>query len=102
MKRFLLAVLIVMMAVSFVQAPAFAVEAEYHKTVSNNLNSGLQNLLLGWTEIIMQPINDPAVLPGFLKGPLYAVIVTIGGALKIATFAIPIDIPLPDGGVNFS
>lgn len=65
---------------------------------------GLQNVLLGWTEILTEPDEvlgtGKSVLGGFWRGAVNAVGQTLGGALQVLTFPITsFDIPLPEGGV---
>jgi putative exosortase-associated protein (TIGR04073 family) len=71
------------------------------------LGFGIKNLLLGWTEIIKQPVNGAKTdsVVGFGKGlatGLYdGVIYTLGGALHVVTFPFTnIDVPLPNDGVK--
>lgn len=71
------------------------------------LGFGLKNLLLGWTEIIRQPVNGAKEehVIGFTKGlatGLYdGVIYTLGGAMHVLTFPVTsIDVPLPNDGVR--
>ena len=79
----------------------------YQDKMMGKLGFGLKNLLLGWTEIIKQPIDGAKTenVAGFGKGlftGLYdGVLYTLGGALHVVTFpATSIDVPLPNDGVR--
>ncbi len=67
----------------------------------NKLGFGLLNLLTGWTALFFEPTRYENKFTGVVKGVWRTVTNTAGGALHTATFPIPIDIPLPDGGVHF-
>ena len=78
----------------------------YQSKMMGKLGFGLKNLLLGWTEIIRQPIEGAKEehFAGFGKGlatGLYdGVLYTVGGALHVVTFPFAdVDLPLPNDGV---
>jgi len=67
---------------------------------------GLQNLLLGWTELITEPgealQENNSFLVGVGTGIKHGVLQTLGGAVHLATFLVTeLDAPLPEGGVQF-
>ena len=69
------------------------------------LGFGLKNLLLGWTEIIVQTRDAASsggnVLVGFGKGIGRGIADEIGGVVHLVTFPITIlDAPLPGGGTH--
>ncbi len=72
------------------------------KTV-HKLGFGLLNITMGWTAIPFQVSNhiDTNPFTGLAKGIWLAATNTVGGVLHAATFPIPLDIPLPVGGVQF-
>ena len=67
----------------------------------NKLGFGLLNGLTGWTALFFEPMREENKFTGIVKGSWRTITNTVGGALHILTFPVPIDIPLPDGGVNF-
>jgi len=77
----------------------------YGEKVSGKLEFGIKNLLGGWTELITQPRDAEAnginILEATGRGIFDGVIYTVGGAVHAATFLIPIDIELPNNGVQF-
>ena len=62
---------------------------------------GLFNLLTGWTALFWEPTRYSNTFTGIAKGVWRTVTNEAGGILHTATFPIPFDIPLPDGGVHF-
>lgn len=111
MRKFVLVVLAAAVLVSFA-APAFAAfdnfktspwtkETTYIDKSINKLGFGLTNLTIGWTAIPYEMHKNSNLYTGFFKGIWRTVTNTVGGVLHTATFPIPLDIPLPDGGVNF-
>ena len=89
-------------------ASPWTTETSNSDKMMDKLGFGLKNLLLGWTEIIRQPVNGAKEehIIGFGKGlatGLYdGVLYTVGGALHVVTFPITrIDVPLPNDGVKF-
>ncbi len=67
----------------------------------NKLGFGTLNFLTGWTAIFFEPYRYENKFTGLFKGLWRTVTNTVGGALHALTFPIPIDFPLPDGGVKF-
>ena len=107
MKKFL--AILIMLGVMF--APAAMAESPwmasktYSEKVTGKLSFGFKNLLLGWTQIFYQPhlasVNKECAWCGLGKGLVLFPVDTLGGALHVLTFPIPVDVPLPDNGVNF-
>lgn len=108
MKK-LLAILI-MLGVMF--APAAMAQSPwmdsktYSEKVTGKLSFGFKNLALGWTEIFYQPhavaVDGKNGWTGLGKGLVYALADTVGGAVHLVTFLVPVDVPLPDNGVNYT
>jgi len=69
------------------------------------LGFGAKNLLLGWTDLFVEPKQTMDeggnVLVGLGKGLWEGVLNTVGGAVHIVTFPITgLDAPLPGGGTQ--
>ena len=73
----------------------------YMEKIINKLGFGLTNGLTGWTALFFEPYCAQNKWTGLVKGAWRTITNTAGGALHIVTFPIPIDLPLPDGGVRF-
>ena len=110
MKKTLAVVVLVVAAVFLTQTLAFAAspwvaETTYAEKAGGKLGFGLKNALLGWTELLTRPVDyhdkGKNVFEGFGAGVVYALIYTVGGALHAATFFVPVDIPLPNDGIQF-
>jgi hypothetical protein len=76
-------------------------ESTYVEKCVGKFGFGILNVLTGWTAIFWEPTRYSNPFTGVAKGIWRTVTNTAGGALHAATFPIPIDIPLPDGGVHF-
>ena len=81
-------------------------EVGYSKQAVGKLGFGLKNLLLGWTDLFMEPKEaadkGENVLKGVGIGLKDAVENELGGVVHTVTFFLPqIDAPLPEGGVQF-
>jgi len=109
MKKLFTIAVVVLIAVAMVQAPAFAAspwtqETTYTAKIGNKLGFGVKNLVLGWTEIFARPDayanEDKNFVEGVGMGLWNAIVYTVGGALHTATFPIPVDIPLPNNGIE--
>ncbi len=73
------------------------------KTLSK-LGFGIINVVGGWTGIVSEfyePPRDNIAALG-LRAIARVVTNTVGGALHVVTFPVPVDIPLPGGGTSFS
>ncbi len=76
-------------------------ENTYSEKTIQKLGFGLLNILTGWVSFFFEPYHDKNFFKGLAKGTLRTVTNTAGGALHTVTFPIPVDIPLPGGGVEF-
>jgi len=87
------------------KASPWVEKTSYGDKMTGKLEFGLKNLLGGWTAIFSTPTKfqneGKNVYLGTAKGLVKSVIYTVGGALHTLTFPIPIDVPLPNGGVSF-
>jgi hypothetical protein len=83
------------------QASPWVTKEPYMEKIINKLGFGLTNGLTGWTALLFEPCRSNNFFTGLVKGSWRTITNTVGGALHIVTFPIPIDIPLPDGGVHF-
>ena len=80
-------------------------ESGWSNRASAKLGFGLKNLLLGWTELFVEPkksIDDGSnVLVGLGKGVVNALGNELGGAVHTVTFPLTeLDAPLPHGGTQ--
>lgn len=111
MKKIALLVLVAMLVTpmaSFAASP-WTEKETYGDRTSGKLYFGLMNTLFGWTDIFFEPIRASkkcescdSVWTGLGKGFTDAVVNEVGGAIHLLTFPIPVDIPLPDDGVQFA
>lgn len=76
-------------------------ETTYVEKSINKLGFGLLNGLTGWTALFFEPMREENKFTGIVKGAWRTITNTTGGALHMVTFFIPVDLPLPDGGVHF-
>ena len=88
------------------EASPWTAEAGWSAKAVGKLGFGVKNLLLGWTELFTEPkeasSESRSVLGGLGTGLVNAVADTLGGALHLVTFPITgLDVPLPEGGVEF-
>ncbi|MDD5672293.1 MAG: hypothetical protein PHN49_11705 [Candidatus Omnitrophica bacterium] len=85
-------------------ASPWMAEKSYGQKVEGKLDFGLMNFLAGWTEIYNQPRlakqEGRSIAKAIGTGFLNAAADTVGGLLNVATFLIPVDIPLPHNGVD--
>ena len=80
-------------------------EVGWGKRATAKLGFGVKNLLLGWTDLFVEPKEASEaggnVLTGIGVGLKDAVENTLGGAVHIVTFPITcLDAPLPEGGTQ--
>ena len=80
-------------------------EVGYGKRACSKLGFGVKNLLLGWTDLFMEPKEALDAGDNFFVGVGYGlkdgIENTLGGAVHTATLFLPqIDAPLPEGGVQ--
>jgi hypothetical protein len=107
-------VLVLLAAMFLAPAAVFAAspwteEETYSKRIAGKLHFGLMNTLLGWTDLIWEPIRGGKqcescdnVWKGLGKGLTDAFVNEVGGAIHLITFPIVVDVPLPDNGVQFA
>jgi Na+-driven multidrug efflux pump len=76
-------------------------EPTYVGKISQKLGFGFLNLTAGWTAIFFEPCKNQNFFVGVGKGIGYAFTNTAGGILHAATFPVPLDIPLPQGGIAY-
>ncbi|HNX68635.1 MAG TPA: hypothetical protein PLL75_05870 [Candidatus Omnitrophota bacterium] len=73
----------------------------YLDKTTHKLGFGFLNLTAGWTAFFFESCrNDQNFFVGVGKGTLYTFTNTLGGVLHAATFPVPLDIPLPEGGIS--
>lgn len=88
--------------------PAFAefkpsswtTQKNYSDKISHKLGFGFMNTATGWTALFYEPTKPGNKLAGLAKGIGYTVSNTAGGLIHAVTFPIPVDVPLPGGGIN--
>ncbi len=101
----LLMLAILMMPAMGMAASPWTEQKTYSEQVVGKFNFGFKNLLLGGLDIFYEPHRYAAegknAWSGFGKGLIDAPLNIIGGAVHLVTFLIPVDVPLPDNGVNF-
>ncbi len=76
-------------------------EPTYLGKISQKLGFGFLNITAGWTALFFEPCKDQNFFVGVGKGMGFMVTNTVGGVLHAATFPIPLDIPLPNGGIAY-
>ena len=74
-------------------------EPTYLGKISRKLGFGFLNITAGWTAFFYEPSTGQNFFVGLGKGVVYTFTNTIGGVLHAATFPVPLDIPLPQGGI---
>ena len=73
---------------------------DYGAQAGGKLGFGLKNVLLGWTELITEPVEQKSFW-GVGQGLGNAVMDTVGGLLHVLTAPVTtIDVPLPENGTN--
>jgi hypothetical protein len=84
-----------------VQSSDWTREPTYLGKISQKLGFGFLNITAGWTALFFEPARDKNFFAGVAKGIGYTFTNTVGGILHAATFPIPVDIPLPQGGIAY-
>ena len=109
MKKMLAVAVLVVAAVFLSQTVAFAAspwmdETTYTSKAGAKLGFGLKNVVLGWTELLTKPVDYHAegrnVFEGIGAGLANTAVYTVGGAFHAVTFFVPVDLPLPNNGVQ--
>ncbi len=110
MKKVLVLVLVVCTLLTVLSTTSFAAspwttEETYGDKVKGKLFFGLRNILFGWGEFLVEPVeafdNGENIFAGIGKGLLYPVVDTFGGAAHLLTAPFTFDIPLPENGTKF-
>lgn len=83
------------------EASPWTQEPTYLGKISQKLGFGFLNITAGWTALFFEPCKDQNFFVGVGKGVGYFVTNTLGGVLHAATFPVPVDIPLPQGGIAY-
>ncbi|MDD5216530.1 MAG: hypothetical protein PHN49_05935 [Candidatus Omnitrophica bacterium] len=107
MRKFLALAILLFVAITptlaFAASP-WTEKETYGDRVAGKLEFGLKNVLLGWVDLAYEPnkaLTDNKNLWGGLgKGITDTVMNEVGGAVQLVTFMIPVDLPLPDNGVD--
>ncbi len=74
-------------------------EKSYTEKISHKAGFGIMNIGTGWMALLFEPYY--AGWKGLATGPFYAVTNTAGGIIHAITFPIPLDVPLPQGGISY-
>lgn len=82
-------------------ASDWTLEKTYTDKISHKLGFGFLNITAGWTAFFYEPALAKNFFAGLATGTLYTFTNTVGGVLHAATFPIPLDIPLPHGGISY-
>lgn len=83
---------------AFFKSSPWTKEASYTEKISAKAGFGVMNLGTGWMAILFEPYYEG--WKGLATGPFYAVTNTAGGIIHAVTFPIPLDVPLPQGGIS--
>ncbi|OGW72253.1 MAG: hypothetical protein A2Y02_02000 [Omnitrophica bacterium GWA2_52_12] len=73
----------------------------YGEKIIGKLGFGPLNFFTGWDALFLEPSHEGKFFKGFAQGILYTILYEAGGAIHTVTFPIPVDLPLPQGGVHF-
>lgn len=74
----------------------------YTEKIGHKLGYGFLNFATGWTALFFEPYRHNNLTSGLADGIVKTVVYSFGGAVHMLTFPIPVDVPLPAGGVSFS
>jgi len=85
----------------FFESSDWTQEPTYLGKISRKLGFGFLNMTAGWTALFYEPCKDQNFFVGVGKGLGYMVTNTVGGVIHAATFPIPLDVPLPHGGIAY-
>lgn len=81
------------------KSSAWTQEEKYVDKIRHKLGFGILNVSVGWTSILYEPYYTGWW--GLATGPINAVLNTGEGAIHAVTFPIPVDLPLPEGGISY-
>ncbi len=73
----------------------------YSERIGCKLGFGVLNFGTGWTALLFEPTLPGGFWKGLGRGVLFTITNMAGGAIHALTFPFPVDIPLPNGGVQF-
>lgn len=86
------------------EPPEWTQREGYWAKFGGKFEYGAINMLGGWTEIVTTPMEyadeDKSVLAGILVGIGEGFVYTGGGILNFFTSPIPVNIPIPNNGVD--
>lgn len=82
-------------------ASSWTHEKTYSDKVANKFGFGFLNITAGWTALFYELGRAKYFFDGLAKGTFYAFTNTAGGVLHAATFPVPLDVPLPQGGISY-
>lgn len=85
----------------FFQKSPWTEQTSYTEKIAHKLGFGFMNTFTGWTSFLYEPANDSNIITGLGKGIFYSISNTAGGMIHAVTFPIPLDVPLPHGGVAY-
>ena len=107
MKKVIVLMLLVILAapaLGFAASP-WTTETTYGDKTYGKLVFGVKNVLLGAFDLFYEPhaaqVAGKNGWSGVPKGIVDSILNVAGGAIHLVTFPIPVDVPLPDNGVNF-
>ena len=72
----------------------------YFEQAGHKLGFGILNLSSGWLALFYEPLQGN-FFTGLARGVWRTLAYTGGGAMHAVTFPIPVDVPLPQGGIQF-
>lgn len=79
-------------------------ESTYAEQTGKKLEFGVKNIFFGWADIFLEPnsafLEKRNLWVAFGKGLTDAFVNEVGGAVHLGSFFIPVDLPLPDNGVQ--
>jgi hypothetical protein len=84
------------------KASPWTQQTPYGEKISHKLGFGVLNIMTGWTAIFWEPSRPGNKFKGIGRGLLYAITNTAGGAVHAVTFPVPVDVPLPEGGLRYA
>lgn len=84
---------------SFPPSPWTSKES-YTEKITHKFGFGFLNFSSGWTSIFFELAKDQNKLKGLARGAALTVSDTAGGAIHLVTFFLPVDVPLPEGGLS--
>lgn len=83
------------------EASPWTAQKSYADKISHKLGFGFLNTATGWTALLFEPAKPGNKFIGLVKGIGYTISNTAGGLIHAATFPIPVDLPLAEGGISY-